>query len=72
MVRRAPRTYHANLLSIWDHWVVEVPDAGGVHAMVLHIGEAEAVARRAIATFLEVDPGSFTVIIQEVLEPIHD
>ena len=61
--RQVP-TYHANLITVWDHWVVEVPDAGGVHAMVLDILEAESVARNAIATMLEVDPESFSVIVQ--------
>jgi predicted RNase H-like HicB family nuclease len=64
MIRRRPPTYHANLLPLWDHWVVEVPDAGGVHAMVLRFADAEHVAREAIATVLEVDPESFTVIVQ--------
>ena len=61
--RRLP-TYHANLITVWDHWVVEVPDAGGVHALVVDLGEAESVARAAIATVLEVDPESFSVIVQ--------
>ena len=58
------RTYHANLLKLWDHWVVEVPDADGVHAMVVDVGDAESVARAAIAMVLEIDPESFRVIIQ--------
>jgi len=64
MGRRRRPTYHANLLALWDHWVVEVPDAGGVHAIVFRIGEAEAVAREAIATVLDIDPTSFSVIVQ--------
>ena len=63
MGSRRGRTYHANLVTIWDHWVVHVPEACGVHAMVLRITEAEDVARDAIATVLEVDPQSFTVVV---------
>ena len=64
MGRRRRRTYHGNLLTMWDHWVVQVPDAGDVHAIVLRLGEAQEVARDAIATFLEIDPESFEVIVQ--------
>jgi len=49
---------------MWDHWVVQVPDAGDVHAIVLRLGEAQEVARDAIATLLEIDPESFEVIVQ--------
>ncbi len=58
------RTFRANLFAVWDHWVVQVPDASGVHALVMNPVDAEAVARRAIATMLEVDPGSFQVIVE--------
>ncbi len=64
MRSRQRPTYHANLITVWDHWVVEVPDAGGVHAMVVDFVDAESVAREAIATMLEVDPESFRVIVQ--------
>ena len=64
MGRRRTKTYHANLLTLWDHWVVEVGDAGGVHAIVLQSTEAEEVARTAIATVLGVDPESFEVVVQ--------
>ncbi len=64
MGRRRRQVYHARLIALWDHWVVEVPDAGGVHSMVLNVADAEAVARAAIATVLDVDAESFTVIVQ--------
>jgi predicted RNase H-like HicB family nuclease len=61
---RTRRTYHANLFAVWDHWVVEVPDASGVHALVTSVADAEETARQAIATVLEVDPRSFTVVVE--------
>jgi predicted RNase H-like HicB family nuclease len=61
---RTLRVFRAKLFTVWDHWVVEVPDASGVHALVMQPGEAEEVARQAIATFLEVDPASFQVIVE--------
>lgn len=64
MGQHRTKTHHANLITLWDHWVVEVPDAGGVHAISLRSLEAEEVARAAIATLLDVDPLSFKVIVQ--------
>ena len=63
-VRARRPTYHASLLPLWDHWVVVIPDAGGVHAIVFTIAEAERTAREAIATVLDVTPESFTVIVR--------
>ena len=57
------RTFRVNLIPVWDHWVVEIPDAGGVHAMISDIGDAESAARHAIATVLEVDPGQIRVVL---------
>lgn len=62
---RRRRTFHANLFSIWDHWVVEVPDAARVHMIVIDLADAEAVARDAIATVLGIEPNSFSVVIHE-------
>jgi len=61
---RTLRTFHAKLISVWDHWVVEVPEASGVHAMVLAPTDAEEAARQAIATVLGVDPASFQVVVE--------
>jgi len=61
---RTLRIFHARLLAVWDHWVIEVPDADGVHAMVSSPSEAEAAARRAIAMVLDVDPASFSIVIE--------
>ena len=63
-VDRTLRTFHARLIRVWDHWVVEVPDASGVHALVLTPMDAEETARQAIAMILGVDPGSFQVIVE--------
>lgn len=57
------RTYRANLIAIWDSWVVEVPDAGGVHCLVLERADAERTAREAIATILGVDARNFDVVV---------
>jgi hypothetical protein len=35
-----------------------------VHALVTSIADAEEAARQAIATVLEVDPRSFTVVVE--------
>ncbi len=61
---RTLRTFHANLISIWDHWVVEVPEASGVHALVMTPTDAEEAARQAIATVLGMDPASFKVVVE--------
>ncbi len=50
-----PHAYEINLIPVWDRWVVEVPEAGGVHVMITDIGDAEHAARGAIATFLGID-----------------
>lgn len=59
-----PRThpYEINLIQVWDRWVVEVPEAGGVHVMIADIAEAEHAARTAIATFLGVSLENVEVI----------
>lgn len=63
MVSTVP-TFHAYLVAVWDHWVVQVPDAGNVHAMVESVSDAEEVARQAIATVLGMDPLSIRVVIE--------
>ena len=68
----AHRTFRVNLITVWDHWVVEIPDAGGVHAMISDIGDAESVAVQAIATVLDVDPAQIRVVLptdQRVTSP---
>ena len=57
------RTFNVNLIAVWDHWVVEIPDAGGVHTMISDLGDAESAARHAIATVLDVDPAQIRVVL---------
>ena len=62
----AHRTFRVNVITVWDHWVVEVPDASGVHAMISDIGDAESAALQAIATVLDVDPAQIRVVLSTV------
>lgn len=57
------RVFHAHLLALWENFVVQVPEADGVHAMVTDEADAEDAARDAIATVLEIDPSGFTVVV---------
>ncbi|WP_238019012.1 type II toxin-antitoxin system HicB family antitoxin [Dactylosporangium sp. AC04546] len=45
-------------------WAISVPGLKGVHTQVRRLSDAEAMARDAIALFLDVDPGSFGVLLQ--------
>jgi hypothetical protein len=56
-------TYRANLIALWEQWVVYVPDAAGVHCLLLSRADAERTARNAIATLLDIDPRTFDVTI---------
>lgn len=58
------QTYRAKLIPVWDSWVVEVPDAGGVHCLVLARADAERTARDAIATMLDVDARTIDVLVE--------
>ena len=62
----AHRTFRVNVIAVWDHWVVEIPDAGGVHAMISDIGDAESAAVQAIATVFDVDPDQIRVVLPTV------
>ena len=62
------RTFRVNVIAVWNHWVVEIPDAGGVHSMISDIGDAESAARRAIATVLDLDPDQIRVVLPTVSE----
>lgn len=62
MSRHRP-PFQASLLRLWEYTVVQVPDAGGVHAIVPDGGDPAQVARAAVALMLGVDLDEVTVEI---------
>lgn len=68
-MRPTRRVFHAYLLRVWEHWVVHVPDAHSVHAIVLDPSDAEGVARLAIGLVLDVDPANIRVVLDRY-EPV--
>jgi predicted RNase H-like HicB family nuclease len=44
-------------------WAISVPDLKGLHTQVRRLADAEATARDAMALLLDVDRGSFAVVI---------
>jgi len=57
--------HQATLIPAWEYWVVYVPEAGGVHAIVLSLPDAERVARDAVGVVIGVDPARISISIQE-------
>lgn len=49
-------------------WALEVPDVPGVFSQVRRLDQAEAMARDALATMLDVAPESFVVEVEPVLD----
>lgn len=45
----------------WEHWVVRVPEANDVHAIVMDRADAAEIARAAAALILEIDPVTITI-----------
>ena len=58
-----PAPFRAHLLPVAEYWVVHVPEAADVHALVLDVDQADGIARRAIATVLDIDPAEVEVEI---------
>lgn len=58
-------TYHANVIAVWDHWVVQIPEADGAHCLVLDREDAERAARDAIAIVLGIEAETFEVVVAE-------
>lgn len=58
------RVFHAHLFPAWEHWVVQVPAADDVHAIVLDPADAERVAREAAALMLSVDPATIRIVMR--------
>lgn len=62
---RTRRTLRAFVFPFWEHWVVHVPAAEDVHALVLDVADAPDAARAAAATVLGVDPASISVRLSD-------
>lgn len=61
------KTYTARCQRSGDWWAISVPELRGVHTQARRLENAEAVARDAIALFLDVPSDSFDVRIEPVL-----
>ncbi|MEV0129016.1 type II toxin-antitoxin system HicB family antitoxin [Dactylosporangium sp. NPDC050688] len=55
-----------------DWWAVTVPEVKGIHSQVRRLVEAEAMAREAIALFLDVAPDSFTVTVRPEVPDVEE
>ena len=64
-MRDQRRTFHASVLRAWEHTVVQVPDADGVHAIVPEGAAASDIARAAIALVLGLDPDDIAVVFSD-------
>ncbi|GAA3743801.1 hypothetical protein GCM10022225_29270 [Plantactinospora mayteni] len=54
-------------------WPISVPEIKGVHSQARRLGQVEAMARDAIALFLDVSPKSFGVHVEpELSEEVVD
>lgn len=61
------KTYTARCQRSGDWWAISVPELRGVHTQARRLEKAEAMARDAIALFLDVPSDSFDVTIEPVL-----
>ena len=61
------KTYTARCQRAGDWWAISVPQLRGVHTQARRLEKAEAMARDAIALFLDVPQDSFDVRIEPVL-----
>src|SRR5437867_11329050 len=61
------KTYTARCQRSGDWWAISVPELRGVHTQARRLEKAEAMARDAIALFLDVPSDSFDVRIEPVL-----
>jgi predicted RNase H-like HicB family nuclease len=58
------KTYTAVCVRSGDWWAIRVPELKGVHSQTKRLAQVEAMARDAVALFLDVDPNSFAVQVQ--------
>ena len=61
------KTYTARCQRSGDWWAISVPELKGVHTQARRLEKAEAMARDAIALFLDVAADSFDLRIEPVL-----
>ena len=61
------KTYTARCQRSGDWWAISVPELRGVHTQARRLEKAEAMARDAIALFLDVPSDAFDVRIEPVL-----
>lgn len=55
--------FQATVVPAWEYWVVHVPDADNLHAIVLNPADAERVARDAISVLLGLDPETISIAL---------
>jgi len=61
------KTYTARCQRSGEWWAISVPELRGVHTQARRLEKAEAMARDAIALFLDVPSDAFDVRIEPVL-----
>lgn len=62
------KTYTANARRTGNWWAIDVDGLEGVYSQARRLDQAEAMARDAIALFLDVPADSFAVAVQPHLE----
>lgn len=58
------KTYTALCRRSGDWWAISVPELRGVHSQARRLDQVEAMARDAIALFLDVDPASVAIVVK--------
>jgi predicted RNase H-like HicB family nuclease len=61
------KTYTAKARRSDGWWAISVPEIKGVHSQARRLSKVEAMARDAIALFLNVSPRSFNVTVEPEL-----
>lgn len=65
------RTYTAVCRRSGDWWAISVDELKGVHSQARRARQVDAMARDAIALFLDVAPDSFNVTVRPEVAPAH-
>lgn len=63
------KTYTANARRAGQWWAIDVPELAGVFSQARRLDQVEAMARDAIALFLDVPAHSFDVTLAVQLDP---
>jgi predicted RNase H-like HicB family nuclease len=64
MTTTKTRTYTAVCRRSGDWWAISVPELRGLHSQARRLDQVEAMARDAIALFLNADPESIAVVVK--------